>query len=399
MVTPGGSLTEQPSKRARLEVADSQQQTRAELASQRQAILPLPFDLAQRRSQTSKPLAKPAAPACTAAPAAAAGAEAELTDSEDSHTEAVCAEPPVASANAEGEASHSAPLTRSKAKGLAKGIGPTPTSAGANAGAQVDQGEASAPATMAKATGPDPTVAVTPTVTSAGVSAAAPRGRPPRRAQRSTTLNRVSVQRPLVKAPQQHAIAAKAAPPGAPQLSSLDHSEWIESGNERHGRWRERELAEDRSAREQSWRDHDLRLAQQEQENAKARSPGTAAPAAAVAPPAPKAPPQPQAGAPESDPPQVPQQAQPHATEDLEPEDSESPIVAEPEARPPPSEGEAPLAPLGTRLENMCRDCDKPVPNTAGDGNPNECQCPRCVCLQLINGPERVETLACMHAA
>ena len=48
-------------------------------------------------------------------------------------------------------------------------------------------------------------------------------------------------------------------------------------------------------------------------------------------------------------------------------------------------------------MQDLCPTCSRPVPNTCGDGNPDDCQCPRCICLELLS-TEVCEALPCGHA-
>ena len=47
-------------------------------------------------------------------------------------------------------------------------------------------------------------------------------------------------------------------------------------------------------------------------------------------------------------------------------------------------------------MQDLCPTCSRPVPNTCGDGNPDDCQCPRCICLELLS-TEVCEALPCGH--
>jgi len=63
--------------------------------------------------------------------------------------------------------------------------------------------------------------------------------------------------------------------------------------------------------------------------------------------------------------------------------------------------GPAPESPPAAAVVvgEACAKCGKKVPSTSSDnGDPDDCKCPRCMCLQLV-GDTDVEVLECMHAA
>ena len=69
---------------------------------------------------------------------------------------------------------------------------------------------------------------------------------------------------------------------------------------------------------------------------------------------------------------------------------------ATPEAGFPPAA--TPAASGGACAPEMCTTCGKKVPSTSmgGDGDPEDCKCPRCICLGLVSD-EASEALQCGH--